>query len=123
MFLNLKDRGNSMNKVVIVSGIRTAVGDFLGSLKDLSLVELGVIALKAALEKAKVDPKLIEEVVCGTPDMAGAKANPGRQIAIHAGCSWETVACTVNQQFVSSLRAAEIMYQEILLGTEQQPWC
>jgi acetyl-CoA C-acetyltransferase len=87
-----------MNEVVIVSGVRTAVGDLLGSLKDLSLVELGVIALKAALEKAKVDPKLIEEVVCGTPDMAGAKANPGRQVAIHAGCSWETVACTVNQQ-------------------------
>ena len=48
--------------------------------------------------------------------MAGARANPGRQVAIKAGCSWETVACTVNQQCVSSLRAAEIMYQEILLG-------
>ena len=105
-----------MTEVAIVSGVRTPVGDFLGALKDLNLVELGVIALKAALEKASVDPKLIEEVVCGTPDMAGAKANPGRQVAIHAGCSWETVACTVNQQCVSSMRAAEMMYQEILLG-------
>lgn len=105
-----------MKEVVIVSGARTPVGDFLGSLKDLNCVELGVMALKAAMEQANVDPKLIEEVVCGNPDMAGARPNPGRQVAIHAGCSWETVACTVNQQCVSSLRASEIMYQEILLG-------
>jgi len=105
-----------MNEVVIVSAMRTAIGDLLGSLKDLSCVDLGVIALKAAIEKAKLDSKLIEEVVCGNPDMAGAKSNPGRQIAIHAGCTWETVACTVNQQCVSSMRAAEIMYQELLLG-------
>ena len=95
---------------------RTPVGDFLGSLKDLTSVETGALALKKAMEAAKVDPKLIEEVVCGNPDMAGAKSNPGRQVAIHAGCTWETVACTVNQQCVSSLRAAEIMYQELLLG-------
>ncbi|OPY72121.1 MAG: Acetyl-CoA acetyltransferase [Syntrophorhabdus sp. PtaU1.Bin058] len=105
-----------MNEVVIVSGMRTPVGDFLGSLKDLNSVELGALALKRAMEEANVDPGLIEEVVCGNPDMAGAKSNPGRQVAIYAGCTWETVACTVNQQCVSSLRAAEIMYQEILLG-------
>ena len=105
-----------MNDVVIVSGTRTPVGDFLGSLKDLNSVELGVIALKAAMEQAHIDPKLIEEVVCGNPDMAGAKSNPGRQVAIHAGCPWETFACTVNQQCVSSMRASEILYQEILLG-------
>ena len=105
-----------MNEVVIVSGARTPVGDFLGSLKDFTSVETGVIALKAAMEKAGVAPALIEEVVCGNPDMAGAKSNPGRQVAVNAGCSWETVACTINQQCVSSLRASEIMYQEILLG-------
>jgi acetyl-CoA C-acetyltransferase len=106
-----------MNEVVFVSAMRTAIGDHLGSLKDLNCVDLGVIALKAAIEKAGIEPKLIEEVVCGNPDMAGAKSNPGRQVAVHAGwCSWETVACTVNQQRVSSMRAAEIMYQELLLG-------
>ncbi len=105
-----------MNDVVIVSGVRTPVGDFLGSLKDLTSVETGALVLKAAMEKVNLDPRLVEEVVCGNPDMAGARSNPGRQVAIHAGCSWETVACTINQQCVSSLRAAEIMYQEILLG-------
>jgi acetyl-CoA C-acetyltransferase len=109
-------RGITLNDVVFVSAVRTAIGDHLGSLKDLNSVELGVIALKAAIEKAGVDPKLVEEVVCGNPDMAGARSNPGRQVAVLAGCSWETVACTVNQQCVSSLRAAEIMYQELLLG-------
>lgn len=105
-----------MEEVVIVSGARTPVGDLLGSLKDMNCVELGVIALKAAIEQAHIDSNLIEEVVCGNPDMAGAKSNPGRQIAVNAGCGWETVACTVNQQCVSSMRAAEIMYQELLLG-------
>ncbi len=76
-----------MKEVVIVSGARTPVGDLLGSLKDFNCVELGVIVLKAAMEKAKVDPKLIEEVVLGCPDAAGARPNPGRQVAIHAGCS------------------------------------
>ena len=84
-----------MNEVVIVSGVRTPIGDLLGSLKDLNCVDLGVIALKAAMEAGKVDPLAIEEVVCGNPDMAGAKSNPGRQIAVKAGCSWETFACTV----------------------------
>lgn len=105
-----------MNEVVIVSGVRTPVGDFLGSLKDHTCVDLGVIVLKAAIERAGIDPTLIEEVVCGNPDMAGAKSNPGRQIAVHAGCGWDTFACTVNMQCVSSMRAAEIMYQELLLG-------
>lgn len=105
-----------MNEVVIVSGMRTPVGNLLGSLKDLNSVELGALALKKAMEKVHVAPTLIEEVVCGNPDMAGCRSNPGRQIAIHAGCSWDTVACTVNQQCVSSMRAFEIMYHEILLG-------
>ena len=105
-----------MKEVVIVSGKRTPVGDFLGSLKDLNCVDLGVIALKEAIKAAGIDATLVEEVVCGNPDMAGAKSNPGRQIAVHAGCGWDTVACTVNMQCVSSMRAAEIMYQELLLG-------
>jgi len=105
-----------MRDAVIISGMRTAVGDYLGALKDIKMVDLGVTALKAAIEKSGIDAGLIEEVVCGTPDAAGAKANPGRQVAVYAGCSWETVACTINQQCVSSMRAAEIMSQEILLG-------
>jgi acetyl-CoA C-acetyltransferase len=105
-----------MNEVVIVSAVRTPVGDLLGSLKDMNCVELGALTLKKAIEAAKIEPNLIEEVVCGNPDMAGARPNPGRQVAIKAGCPWETVASTINQQCVSSMRAADIMYKQILLG-------
>ena len=105
-----------MKEVVIVSGVRTPVGDFLGSLKDKTSVELGILVLKVAMEKAGIDPNLVEEVVCGSPDMAGCKPNPGRQVAIGAGCPWETFACTINQQCVSSMKAAEIVSQEIILG-------
>ena len=62
-----------MREVVFVSGMRTPVGDFRGSLNDVSMVELGVIALKAAMEKVKLDPTLVEEVVVGCPDMAGPR--------------------------------------------------
>jgi acetyl-CoA C-acetyltransferase len=105
-----------MKEAVIVSAVRTPVGDLLGSLTEKTAVELGVIVLKAAIDKVQIDPSQIEEVVCGNPDMAGCRPNPGRQIAIGAGCPWETFACTINQQCVSSMRAAEIMSQEIILG-------
>jgi acetyl-CoA C-acetyltransferase len=59
-----------MNEVAIASGARTPAGDFLGSLKDLNCAELGIIALKAVMEQAKVDTKLIEEVVCGNDGAA-----------------------------------------------------
>ena len=84
--------------------------------KDKSSVELGVIALKAAMAKAGIDARLVEEVVLREPYHGWGKSNPGRQVAIHAGCPWETFACTVNQQCVSSMRSAEILSQEIALG-------
>ncbi|GAB6155089.1 hypothetical protein JCM17380_38400 [Desulfosporosinus burensis] len=105
-----------MREVVIVSGMRTPIGDFLGSLKELSAVELGIIVLKAALNKAGIEPSQIEEVVAGHANQAGCKPNTARQVALGSGCSVETVAVTVNQQCVSSLRATEILAQEIILG-------
>lgn len=105
-----------MREVVIVSGMRTPIGDYFGSLKDFSAVDLGVIALKAALEKAGLNASQIEEVVAGQGLQAGCKGNTGRQVALGAGCSVETVGVTVNQQCPSSMRAAEILSQEIILG-------
>jgi acetyl-CoA C-acetyltransferase len=105
-----------LKEVVIVSGVRTAVGDFLGSLKDVPAVQLGVACLKEAIARIKIDPTLIEEVVGGTPDQAGGKSNMGRQVAIFSDCGVDTVASTINQQCVSSMRASEILSQEIMLG-------
>lgn len=105
-----------MREVVIVSGMRTPIGDFLGTLKDFSAVNLGVIALKAAIEKAGIEPSRIEEVVTGHVYQAGCKGNPSRQVTLGVGCPVETVSLTVNQQCPSSMRAAEIISQEIMLG-------
>ena len=105
-----------MREVVIVSGMRTPIGDFLGALKDFSAVQLGTIALKAAIEKAGIDPALIEEVATGHVYQAGCKGNPSRQVGIYAGCPVETVCVTVNQQCPSGMRALEMISQEIMLG-------
>lgn len=105
-----------MRDVVIVSGMRTPIADFFGSLKDVKAVDLGIIALKAALNKAGIEANQIEEVVGGHASQAGCKNNTARQVALGAGCSVETVAVTVNQVCVSSLRATEILSQEIILG-------
>lgn len=104
-----------MREVVIVSGARTPIGNFLGTLKDFSAVQLGTIALKAAIEKAGIEPFQIEEVAAGHVYQAGCKGNPARQVTIHAGCPVETVSVTINQQCPSSMRAAEVISQEIML--------
>ncbi len=104
-----------MKEVVIVGAARTAIGDFNGSLKDVNAVELGVIAGKAALTRSGVKPEQIEEVVGGHTLQHGCKGNTARQVALGMGCPVETVGMTVNQQCPSSMRATEIIAQEILL--------
>lgn len=105
-----------MNEVVIVGGARTAIGDFQGSLSGISAVELGIIAGKAALERAGVSPDKVEEVVGGQVFQGGCKGNTGRQVCLGVGCPVETVALTINQQCPSSMRATEVAAQQIMLG-------
>ena len=109
-------RGKEMDEVVIVAGARTAIGDFNGSLKSFSAVDLGVKALQGALQKAGIEPNQVEEVIAGQVYQAGCKGNPARQVAMGVGCPVETVACTINQQCPSSMRATEMVSQEIMLG-------
>lgn len=105
-----------MRDVVIVSGARTPIGEYFGALKDFSAVELGITVLKAAIDRAGIQSNLIEEVVGGHIYQAGCKGNTARQVALGANCNIETVALTINQQCASSLRAAEILVQEMMLG-------
>lgn len=105
-----------MEEVVIVGAARTPIGDFLGSLKDVSAVELGTIAVKGALGKAGVDASLVEDVVGGMVYKAGAKGNPARQIQLAVGIPLEAAATTVDQQCGSAMRALEIATQQMLLG-------
>ena len=105
-----------MRDVVIVSAMRTPIGDFLGSLKDKTAVQLGTAAFKAAISKAGIDPALIEEVATGQVYQAGCQGNPSRQVTLNAGCPVETVSLTINQQCPSSMRSLEIISQEIMLN-------
>ena len=98
------------------AGARTPIGEFNGSLAGFSSIDLGVIALKGALEKAGVDPGLIEEVVAGHCLQAGDPGNTARHVTIRAGLPASTVSMTVNQQCPSSMRATEVIAQEIALG-------
>ncbi|MBS0303171.1 MAG: acetyl-CoA C-acetyltransferase, partial [Proteobacteria bacterium] len=74
-----------MEDIVIVSAVRTAVGKFGGSLAKVPATELGAIAIKAALERAKVAPDQVGEVIMGQVLCAGSGQNPARQALIKAG--------------------------------------
>ena len=103
-------------EVVIVGAVRTAIGDFMGSLKDVSATDLGVTALKGALSKAGLDASKIEEVVAGNCIQVANPGNIARHVAIRSGVPVESPAMTVNQQCPSSMRATEVIAQQIILG-------
>ena len=105
-----------MREVWIVGAKRTPIGDFLGKLKDVSAVDLGVTAVNAALAQAEVAPSQVQELACGQIYKAGAKGNPGRQIQLKCGMPVEGYACTIDQQCGSGMKAFEIVSQSILLG-------
>lgn len=103
-------------EVVLVGMARTAVGDFLGSLSSLSAVELGVIAGKAAMERAGIKAEQVEDVSVGMVYKAGAKGNPARQIQLALKIPIEVSAACIEQQCASAMRTLEIASQQIMLG-------
>jgi acetyl-CoA C-acetyltransferase len=88
----------------------------MGSLQSLKGHELGTLALKGLIEKSGIDPKLIEEVIAGHVNQAGAPGNSARWVTLKAGCPVETTSTTVHQQCPSSMRAADFLSQAIMLG-------
>ena len=105
-----------MQDVVIVSACRTAIGDFLGSLKDTPAKTLGMICGEEAIKRAGIEKEIIDEVMCGNVLQAGNGGNIGRQIAIGLGIPSHTGGFTVNQLCASAMRAFEIGCQNIMLG-------
>jgi acetyl-CoA C-acetyltransferase len=105
-----------MKSVFIASAVRTAIGKFGGSLRDLSAPDLGVAVAKAALERARVAPEEIEEVIFGHARQAGNGPNPARQIAVRTGVPTAVPAYTVNKACASGMKAIVLGYQEIVLG-------
>lgn len=105
-----------MNEVVIVGAARTPIGDFLGSLKSLEPVDLGVYAAQAALERSGVPAEMVEELNCGMLYKQGWKGNPARQIQMKLGLPESGFACTVDQQCASGMKAFEVAAHSIMLG-------
>ncbi|KAB2338401.1 acetyl-CoA C-acetyltransferase [Cytobacillus depressus] len=106
----------SKTEVVIVSAVRTAIGNFNGSLKDVSAPELGAVAIKGALEKAGLKPEQIDEVILGNVLQAGLGQNPARQAALKAGLPESVSAMTINKVCGSGLKAVHLATQAILAG-------
>ena len=105
-----------MQEVVIVGAARTPIGDFLGALKDVSPIDLGVAAVSGALARANLKADQVEEVACGMIYKGGAKGNPGRQIQLKCGMPVEGYAYTIDQQCGSGMKACESIVQSIMLG-------
>jgi acetyl-CoA C-acetyltransferase len=106
----------SMTDVVIVAGARTAVGSFNGAFAKVPAHDLGSAVIKAALDRAKLDPGEVSEVILGQVLTAGQGQNPARQAALNAGIAKEAPAWLVNQICGSGLRAVGIGYQAIRNG-------
>lgn len=107
---------NKVNKVVILSAVRTPVGKYGGSFKGTSAVELGTVASQEALKRAKIPASAVDEVIFGQARQAGNKPNPARQILFWTGIPIEKPAFTVNKACASGIKAISLGYQSLLSG-------
>jgi acetyl-CoA C-acetyltransferase len=105
--------------IVIVSAARTAVGKFGGTLAALPASELGAIAVKEAIARARLDPAAVGEVILGQVLAAGAGQNPARQAAMKAGVPKETPALTINAVCGSGLKAVMLAAQAVAWGDSE----
>src|SRR5437588_1538819 len=107
---------NLLQAVYILSAVRTPMGKFGGSLASLTAADMGVVAAKAAIERAGIQPDQVEETIFGNARQAGGGPNPARQISIGSGVPQEVPAFTVNKACASGLKSIALSYQAILLG-------
>lgn len=106
-----------MNKrIVIVSAVRTPIGSFMGSLSTVPAPHLGAAAIKGALDKIKLDPKLVDEVYMGNVVQAGVGQAPARQAALFAGLSNDVICTTVNKVCASGMKSIMFGAQAIMAG-------
>lgn len=103
-------------EVVIVSAVRTPIGSFGGSLAEVSATQLGAAAVKGAVEKAGIDPTMVQEVIMGSVLQANLGQAPARQASKFAGLPDTVQATTVNKVCASGMKAVMMATQDILLG-------
>ncbi|HKO65230.1 MAG TPA: thiolase family protein [Candidatus Nitrosocosmicus sp.] len=104
------------NSVYILAGSRTPIGSYGGNLSTISAIELGAIAIKGALLKAKIAPEYIETVVMGNVLSANLGQAPARQASMGAGLPESVCATTVNKVCASGMKATSMLYNDIMLG-------
>jgi acetyl-CoA C-acetyltransferase len=105
-----------MERAVILEGARTPVGKFLGGLSEVPTVDLGVVATQAALERARVAPQDVQELVFGHARQAGNGPNTGRQVSVRSGIPDSVPAYNVNMACGSGTKAVQTIAQQIVLG-------
>src|SRR5438128_582993 len=106
----------AMDEVVIISGCRTPVGKFQGSLSDLSATQLGAIVVREAVKRAAIQSASVDECIMGNVVSAGLGQNPARQAAIYGGLPPEVGAMTINKVCGSGLKAVALAAQAIQTG-------
>ena len=105
-----------MRDIVIVSAVRTPIGNFDGALKELSALDLGSIAIKEAVKRAGIDPSEVDEVIMGNVLPSGLGQNPARQAMIRACLPMTAGALTINKVCGSGLKAVMLAAQAIACG-------
>lgn len=108
-----------MTKVVIVDALRTPIGTFGGALASMPASQLGALVIKALLERNKIAPEQVDEVILGQVLTAGVGQNPARQAAMEAGLPQECPAMTINKVCGSGLKAVHLAAQAIKCGDAQ----
>jgi len=105
-----------LSDVYILSAVRTPIGKFGGSLASMSAADMGVVAAKAAMERAGIEPAQIEESIFGNARQAGGGPNPARQISIRSGVPQQVPAYTVNKACASGMKSITLGHLEIATG-------
>jgi acetyl-CoA C-acetyltransferase len=109
----------SFDDAVIISAVRTAVGKFQGSLGDIRAPQLGAVVVREAVQRAKLDPKQIDECIMGNVVAAGLGQNPARQAALYGGLAPEVAAMTINKVCGSGLKAVGLAAQAVQTGNSR----
>jgi len=102
--------------VYILSAVRTPIGKFGGSLASQTAADMGVVAAKAAIDRAGVQPQQVEETIFGNGRQAGGGPNPARQVSIRSGVPQEVPAYTINKACASGMKSIALGFQEIAVG-------
>ena len=105
-----------MQDVYILSAVRTPIGKFGGSLSTMTAADMGVVAAQAAMQRAGIDPKQVEETIFGNARQAGGGPNVARQISVRSGVPQEVPAYTVNKACASGIKSITLGAQEIAAG-------